>query len=172
MRPSPLVMALALACGGSLHESQSDGDDESSSGSGSSTSGGDSTSTTGDVGDPEYPRPDPIDAAGMCPPESFGPITFDGAAWICIPQCGADDSCPAPTTGTADAACATNPYSSATPCVTSGDCTVDGEMCGNAGAGMQACLLPPTHCILRCDGEHACPDEMVCTIASVCAYPP
>jgi len=173
VRRSFAMIAALAACGDSPGEAQSStADDDGSETSSSSTSSeGSSSSTTGDPGDPEYPRPDPVEPTGTCPPESFGPITFDGAAWVCIPECGEDSTCPMAATGTAEPACATNPFSSAAPCETSTDCTVDGEMCGNIGGGQKGCLLPPSHCILRCDADE-CPQDMVCTLAGVCAYPP
>jgi hypothetical protein len=169
-RASILLLA-TIACGASPSESQTsatNGIDVSSSSSSSDSS----SSSTGEPGDPDYPRPEPVDMNGTCPGVSFGPITFEGSSWVCIPECGDGGSCPVPATGTAEAACASAPLSSATPCATSADCTVDGEMCGNAGGGDMRCLLPPTHCILRCDAERVCPDAMVCTIAGVCAYAP
>lgn len=177
MRTLPLALALLCACSSPPDEassSVSQGITETDAASDSSSSGGadGSSGTTGEVsGDPSYPRPDPVEPDGTCPGGSFGPITFDGFAWICIPECGAMQACPDAASGSPEAACATNPYSSATACTTNTDCTVDGEMCGNAGSGMLACLLPPSHCILRCDDEHACPDEMICTPPEVCAYP-
>jgi hypothetical protein len=170
-----LALALLVACSASPDESSSVTFATTATGgsSESSSSSAGSTETTGEpAGDPSYPRPDPVEPAGTCPDGSFGPITFDGVAWICIPECGGMQACPDAATGSPEAACATNPYSSATACTTSAECTVDGEMCGNAGSGMLACLLPPTHCILRCDADHDCPDDMTCTLAKVCAYPP
>jgi hypothetical protein len=176
MRRSPLFVVLALfACGDSPTESNSAtampetgiADDTSTTDASEGSS-----STTGAVGDPDYPRPDPVAAEGMCPADFFGPITFDGGAWICIPECDAESMCPPAATGTAEAACATNPYSSASPCDASSDCTIEGEACGNIGGGQKGCLLAPSHCILRCDAELVCPDEMTCTVAGVCGYSP
>lgn len=171
------VVALAMvACASSPPESESatNGIDTvgSSTAATEADTGDGSSGTTGDPGDPEYPRPAPVDANGTCPDGTFGPITFDGAAWICIPECDEDSMCPAAASGTATAECATNPFSSGDPCESATDCTVDGELCGNVGGGAKGCLLPPSHCIVKCDAEATCPDEMVCSDAGVCAYPP
>jgi hypothetical protein len=111
---------------------------------------------------------------GTCPPGSFGPITFDGGGWVCLPECtNAAEICPEPESGDAVAECATNPFSSAEPCMDSSDCTVEGEMCGNAGGGQMACLLEPSHCILRCDDGQTCPDDMSCAAGpGICQYDP
>jgi hypothetical protein len=137
-----------------------------------SSDGTSTTSTTGPTGDPDYPSPDPVAGDGTCPPTTLGPITFDGDAWVCLPPCDADDTCPPPSSGSAEAACASNPQSTGDPCETSDDCTVEGEMCGNIGNDQKGCLLPPSHCVLRCDPELACPDDMVCATVGICAYPP
>ena len=180
-RLPPLAIGLLLAAcnageGGSnpfatggATEAGATGSSSSSGSSGSTTSGAEDT--TGAPGDPAYPSPDPVAPDGTCPTATFGPITFEGSAWVCIPECDADSTCPQPETGTAEAACATNPQSSATPCSSDADCTIANEACGNAGGGERACLLPPSHCILRCDDTMTCPDGMLCTSASVCAYP-
>jgi hypothetical protein len=171
--PALLVVLASVGCASSPEESHG-GTATAGTSSGTTTTDAaeSSSSTTADPGDPDYPRPDPVELDGTCPDESFGPITFDSSAWICIPECGDESSCPSPATGTAEAVCATNPYSSASPCETSEDCTVDGEMCGNIGGAQKGCLLPPSHCILRCDAEHVCPDEMTCTVVGVCGYSP
>jgi hypothetical protein len=146
------------------------------------TSTGDTADSTGNdpgstsdpgTGDEPYPRPEPVTAEGSCPVGSFGPITFDGEAWICIPECmDAEPQCPAPSSGTAEAVCATNPFSSSDPCMDDADCTIEGEACGNIGSNQRGCLLAPSHCILRCDAESVCPTDMICTSARVCAYTP
>jgi hypothetical protein len=170
-----IVVAVLLGCGepDAEPEPNTSGIDPSTSTSESSgeesTSAG-STSGLEPPGDPEYPSPEPVDAEGFCPAGTFGPITFDGEAWVCLPECGADQTCPAPSSGDAEPACATNPFSSNAPCETDDECTEEGERCGLIGEAQMGCLLPPSHCILRCDAELTCPDEMVCTPASVCAY--
>jgi hypothetical protein len=171
-----LVVLAALACESSPPESTSASAETAgidTLGSSSAATDADSSAgTTGDPGDPEYPRPSPVDANGTCPDGTFGPITFDGSAWICIPECDEDSMCPQAATGTAVAECATNPFSSGDPCESAADCTADGELCGNVGGGAKGCLLPPSHCIVKCDAETTCPDDMVCGSAGVCAYPP
>jgi hypothetical protein len=177
MRARLFAMLVASACRGSSTEAETLGFDSatmSTTGASSSSTGADagSSSDTAALPEPGYPRPDPVAPDGMCPEGAFGPITFDGDAWVCLPECGEDEQCPEGASGTAEAACATNPYSSAAPCEDSMDCTEPGEMCGNVGDEQKGCLLPPTHCILRCDAELLCPDEMTCSAAGVCAYLP
>ena len=141
-------------------------DDSTTAAAGSETTGG---------GDPEYPRPEPVAEVGDCPEGFLGPITYDGDGWLCLPPCidGDPPTCPEPMSGDAEAACATAPFSSATPCTDDTDCTVDGEKCGNVGMGQMGCLLPPTHCLLRCDEGQTCPDEMSCSpSAGLCQYTP
>jgi hypothetical protein len=65
-----------------------------------------------------------------------------------------------------------NPNSSIAPCDTDDDCTVDGERCGAISSTERACLLDPSHCILRCIDDLVCPDEMTCSSNSVCQYTP
>ena len=144
-------------------------DDADSSGASLAESG---SSSGGPPSDPAYPRPDPVDEAGMCPAGTFGPITYDGAGWLCLPPCAGDPpGCPDPLTGDAEPQCATNPMSSAAPCGDSTDCEVDGEMCGNIGGGQMGCLLPPSHCILRCDDGQTCPDGLSCAEGpGICEY--
>lgn len=181
-----VIVAVALslpACGGDDDgtnvASTSGGIDAPTSGDSSeggssdeeSTADGDSSGTMPD-GDPSYPRPDPVDEAGDCPDGFFGPITFDGTGWVCIPACTGDPpACPAGATGDAEASCATNPMSSVAPCMDAADCDVEGEMCGNIGGGQRACLLPPSHCILRCNEGQACPEGLSCADGvGVCQY--
>jgi hypothetical protein len=172
-----LLVLVASACSNDLREGETHSSDAPAS---TDSSGGISFGTssdgsgTGSPPQPEpYPRPQPVAGNGDCPDDSFGPITFDGDAWVCIPECGtAEPLCPSTSSGTAEPACASNPFSSAAPCEDNEDCSVDGEMCGNVGNGQRGCLLPPTHCILRCAATLQCPEHMICTLAQVCAYPP
>ncbi len=125
--------------------------------------------------DPQYPRPEPLEATGECPPGFFGPITYDLVGWVCIPGCSDDDpaTCPSGLDGDAEGRCATNPLSSSEPCDQDTDCTAPGEHCGNIGMGQSGCLLPPSHCILRCDEGQACPEAMTCSpVAGICQYLP
>lgn len=149
-------------------------DDSTSAGEASSDGPSADSSSSGAApdGDPSYPRPDPVDEAGDCPDGFLGPITFDGAGWLCIPACSGDPPmCPAGASGDAEATCSTNPMSSAAPCDDSTDCEIDGEMCGNIGGGQRGCLLPPSHCILRCDDGQSCPDGLTCAEGvGVCQY--
>ncbi len=147
-------------------------------------SSGDEAASSGDVApadsstgadaedDPSYPRPSPVDEAGTCPDGFFGPITFDGGGWACLPPCtGEPAMCPASGSGDAPAECATNPLSSAAPCTDSSDCTVESEMCGNVGGGAMGCLLPPSHCILRCSEGETCPAGQACAPGpGICQY--
>jgi hypothetical protein len=177
------VVTLALACGSDDDGAMAPGTDDTGidapttgAGGTSDSSGGalDDSTGTEPAGDPSYPRPSPIDEAGDCPGGFFGPITFDGGGWGCLPPCAGDPPmCPDPGSGDAEAQCATNPLSSAEPCMDSTDCTVAGEMCGNIGGGQQGCLLPPSHCILRCDEGQTCPDDMTCGVGpGICQYAP
>jgi hypothetical protein len=138
----------------------------------SETAGGSTGGSS--ASDPNYPSPVPVMEQGTCPAGFFGPITYDGNGWLCLPPCEGDPPmCPEPQTGDAPAECATSPLSSATPCDSDSDCTVDGEMCGNIGGGQRGCLLPPTHCILRCDEGQTCPDDMSCAAGpGICQYEP
>lgn len=179
--------ALAAGCGGDEPPADTTGgtaigstigstqahDDSSGEGHSSGPSLESSSGTSGGTsGDPAYPRPEPVDQAGTCPPGTFGPITYDGDGWLCLPPCVGDPpSCPDPMTGDAEALCATNPMSSAAPCGDSNDCEVEGEMCGNIGGGNKGCLLPPSHCILRCDEGQTCPDGLTCAEGpGICEY--
>jgi len=177
MRSLIIPVLAAAACSGAPSESATlgfDVDGTTTSMSSGATGGdaGSSSETAALPDEPDYPPPDPVAPDGLCPDGWFGPITFDGDAWACLPECGVDEPmCPLPVSGSAEAACATNPYSSGTPCSETSDCVEQGEMCGNIGDDQKGCLLPPTHCILRCDAEALCPDEMVCSAAGVCAYP-
>lgn len=178
MRAITFALLCTAACSGDSSDDTIDfgsgtsGAATSSASSSSSGEASESSSTTTASGEPGYPRPDPVAPDGTCPADAFGPITFDGTSWVCLPECGdGEPTCPPPATGSAMAACATNPFSSATPCSDSSECTEPMEMCGNAGNGQMGCLLPPSHCILQCDAGATCPDEMVCTGAGVCAYP-
>lgn len=183
---SLLFAAAVFACGGDDGDdgdtrgtsggipSPTSGTADASSSESAEAPGSDGHDSTGGElpGDPAYPRPDPVDEAGMCPGGYFGPITFDGAGWLCLPPCeGEAPQCPDPQTGDAVAECATNPLSSAAPCADSTDCDVAGEMCGNIGGGQSGCLLPPSHCILRCDEGETCPDGLVCAAGpGICQY--
>lgn len=162
--------SVASTSGGIDAPTSGDSSEGGSSGE-ESTADGDSSGVIPDA-DPSYPRPDPVDEAGDCPDGFFGPITFDGTGWVCIPACTGDPpACPAGATGDAEAACSTNPMSSVDPCEDASDCDVDGEMCGNIGGGQRGCLLPPSHCILRCDDGQACPDGLSCAEGvGVCQY--
>lgn len=129
--------------------------------------------TAGASEDPDYPRPNPLDGGGECPEGFWGPITFDMMGWVCIPACTMDDPpmCPSGLSGDAEGRCATNPMSSSDPCTEQSDCTAEGEGCGNIGMGQMGCLLPPSHCILRCDGGQTCPESMSCSpTAGICQY--
>ncbi|MEM7156827.1 MAG: hypothetical protein AAF799_28515 [Myxococcota bacterium] len=129
--------------------------------------------TAGASEDPDYPRPNPLDGGGECPEGFWGPITFDMNGWVCIPACTMDDPpmCPSGLSGDAVGRCATNPLSSAAPCSEQEDCTEEGEGCGNIGGGQMGCLLPPSHCILRCDDGQTCPESMSCSpTAGICQY--
>jgi hypothetical protein len=188
-RAQSLVFAALVGCG-SLQEGGSASEEASSEGidvpassseSGSSDTGSSSSSgglgseSSGDAsaGDPSYPPPSPVDELGDCPDGFLGPITFDGTGWGCIPACNDAGECPAARSGDAPGECATNPLSSATPCTGSEPCEIDGEMCGNAGMKVMACLLPPSHCILRCENGETCPDTMTCTEGvGICQYIP
>jgi hypothetical protein len=153
----------------------STGDASESGSSSSDTQAATESSSSGEAlpGDPNYPQPTPVGELGMCPDGFLGPITFDGAGWGCIPACDPLGGCPAAVTGDAVGECASNPASSATPCMDSSECEVEGEMCGNAGNGQRACLLPPSHCLLWCDDGQTCPDAMTCSPAiGVCQYVP
>jgi hypothetical protein len=159
----------ATTTDGSASESETGAESSSSV----STSEGSGSSGDAPDGDPGYPPPTPVGELGMCPDGFLGPITFDGTGWGCIPACDAEGLCPEALTGDAPGECATNPQSSATPCMDSTDCEIEGEMCGNAGMDLMACLLPPSHCILRCDDGEACPDAMTCAAAiGICQYVP
>jgi hypothetical protein len=148
---------------------------EAQESTGGVTSGSTDTSSSGEpMGDPEYPTPEPLGPNGACPLGYLGPITFDSSGWLCLPPCTGDPpTCPQPQTGDAEAQCATNPMSTADPCVDDSDCEVDGEFCGNIGNNERGCLLPPSHCILRCNEGQTCPDEMSCSPgAGICQYLP
>jgi hypothetical protein len=146
-----------------------------STGGGDSSGGSEATTTGAPPEDPDYPRPTPVDEVGECPDGFFGPITFDFEGWGCIPECTAGDppTCPSGQSGTAQGSCATNPLSSAAPCAEDEDCTIEGERCGNVGMDQKGCLLPPSHCLLRCDAGETCPDAMNCSeVLGICQYLP
>jgi len=150
-------------------ESATMGSDVSTESSSAGASGEDTSAPE----DADYPRPEPLGEAGECPPGFLGPITFDHIGWVCIPECTMDDPpmCPSGLDGDAEGRCASNPQSSASACSSDADCTVAGERCGNIGMNQTGCLLPPSHCILRCDEGQACPEAMDCSpSAGICQY--
>ncbi len=179
-----IAVVAAIACsdpheGNASSSAEEGGIETTAQGGSASTTDDASSSSSEEVSsaaaapeDPSYPPPSPIDELGTCPSGFLGPITFDGEGWGCIPACDADGMCPAASDGT-PGECATNPASSATPCMDWGDCTIEGEMCGNAGMNRMACLLPPSHCIVRCEDGAPCPEPMTCaTSVGVCQYVP
>lgn len=128
-------------------------------------------STTGPVGDPNYP---PSDDTRTCP-DGFAFAGFDdeevpGA--VCLPECPPDrGDCPAASTGDAIPVCAVNPTSTGTPCRDDDGCADPGESCRSNGAGGMACGGDATHCVLTCFDGETCPDGMVCSMPGACQYP-
>ncbi|MBX7077752.1 MAG: hypothetical protein K1X88_01110 [Nannocystaceae bacterium] len=144
----------------------SDGSDTSggADSSGSATDAGtDTTEPTtggGTPSDPDYPNPSP----DGCPAQDVAVAIGDQSNGVCLPPCGADDSCPSGASGSAVGGCLYNPESSYAACVGDGDCT-PGETCIDG-----VCQLPPNFCVLGCDDTAICPDGMDC-ITGVCTYP-
>jgi hypothetical protein len=137
--------------------------DSSGGGSDGGSDGGMTTSdptTGGSQGDPDYPNPSP----DGCPAQDVAVSISDQSNAVCLPPCGAGDTCPSGASGTAIGVCAYNPDSSYVECTIDGDCS-PGESCLDT-----ACQLPPNFCVLTCDDSVVCPDGMGCEFG-VCTYP-
>ena len=142
-----------------------DGEDTTAGDTGNSS--GDVDTTTGGVGDPNWPAPD---AKNVCPADFVAAsFTMDGV--VCSPECGAMSKCPKAETGTAQPACVFNPDSSGEECMKMGDKCPNMDECVMTGGGGMACLAPSDHCVLLCDGNKTCPDGMECFGKQICQFP-
>jgi hypothetical protein len=93
--------------------------------------------------------------------DEFCFLSEDGS--LCLPEC---DGSQCPETGE----CIFNPDSNAVSCEATGTCDDPEAECLENVSGAMVCLLPPSHCVPRCDVED-CPRGLVCDENAICVVP-